>query len=125
MTFVKKRLNWIDFANLDLWVTFLLNKWYEDDYDVITAFEETEDMYRFKIYDWYEISKSEVKDYRFHEIGIECWECDWYCRLSEKVKGDWTHDKWKSSEFNRSWDFCSQECLDKYVKNPENDFTLK
>jgi len=125
MTFIRKKLDWLDLNNPDLWVTFLLKTWFEDDYDTIVEFEETDDMYRFKIYDWYDIPKDTVKEYRFHEIGIECWECDWYCRLSEKVIGDWTYHKWTAKEFNRRWDFCSQECLNKYVSNIENKFTLK
>lgn len=125
MTFIRKKLDWIDLSNPDLWVTFLLKRWFEDDYDTIVEFEETDDMYRCKVYDWYNIPKDTVEKYRFHEIGIECRQCNWYCRLSEKVKGCWIYYKWTPQEFERTWDFCCEECLNKYVNNPENEFTLK
>lgn len=125
MTFIRKELDWIDLSNPDLWVTFLLKRWFEDDYDVIVDFEETDDAYRCKVYDWYDIPKDTVNKYRFYEIGIECRQCNWYRRLSEKVKGSWIYYKWTAQEFERTRDFCCEECLNKYVNNPENEFTLK
>ena len=125
MTFIRKKLDWIDLSNPDLWVTFLLHGWLEDEYNPIVEFEETDYLYRFKVYDWYEIPKDTVDEYRFHEIGIECRECNSYCKLSESIKASWTHYKWTTWEFDRAWDFCCEECLNKYVSDPEHCFTLK
>lgn len=114
-----------DLNNKDLWITFYYKDWTDEDYDIIKYFDEDDTHYI--LHNWlyeYRIDKEIVKEKKFCELCIECWECGKLCKLSEKVNGKWVHYSWWKHELKRDRDFCSSECLDKYVNNPENCFTL-
>lgn len=124
----------IDLNNPNLWIAIrtkmkfsepIWEKIVDDTIEFVEWFIETEDEYIVKCSNWYDYKykKSDVFwKHRFYELQSECWNCWKLIPYNERFSETWKHYKWTEKEFTRTWNFCSEKCVEDYVKN--NDFII-
>lgn len=120
----------LDLDNSSLWVCFetksrFIEPYWEqiisDMWDILYNFEELEDRY---IINNHELLKSDVVSWpRFYELQERCFHCEKYVAYSDIINKDIIYYPWDKKEFTRKYWFCSEECIEKYLK--ENDCIME